>query len=388
MVSLQDLLVLTTVQDNPDEIGYHLHDFKSLMKSIKDNGFCPEKFAPFIERFVTSIADTTDKFLNSDTNNERDLPKITDFFQTVINCFTEQIFNENELYSKILKNIFGKEDANLYKRNPQIDIRKNIINSFLSNDGFNKCLNIIEKETRSSNKFWNLIDICILTSPFLTNEEQKNQLSKLINIIFTKYPLNIKLFDKAPVNNQMISLLPTLIYSKNPDKQLFAEQKSIEISIKNNQVNDSNRMILNSNKTKAVGLVNLGMTCFLNAILQQLYGIPTFRKTVIDYKGNDSFLIELKNLFCKMSNFSLKSVSPYNLIQKLTNSDGSKFNIHEQQDASEYVELLINKSSSIISQEMFHGVLTKYICDKEKSQTEQHQIFSVLSVYYQMVQQN
>ena len=81
-----------------------------------------------------------------------------------------------------------------------------------------------------------------------------------------------------------------------------------------------------------------------------------------------------------MSNFSLKSVSPYNLIQKLTNPDGSKFNIHEQQDASEYVELLINKSSSIISQEMFHGVLTKYICDKEKSQTEQHQIFSVLSV--------
>ncbi|KAK8888309.1 hypothetical protein M9Y10_039375 [Tritrichomonas musculus] len=106
------------------------------------------------------------------------------------------------------------------------------------------------------------------------------------------------------------------------------------------------------------GLKNLGCTCYLNSILQQFYHLPMFRKILIEYNGNEQLFKEIGSLFLQMRDGSLKYVSPKNVTDNWTCWDGTKLNPRVQEDASEFIIMLIDKISSIIPNSMFNGKLS------------------------------
>lgn len=88
------------------------------------------------------------------------------------------------------------------------------------------------------------------------------------------------------------------------------------------------------------GLVNLGNTCYINAVIQALYSVDSFRNLILRAPHDKMLTSELSDLFKSMKNSS-SPVSPANF--KCTFSlHQAKFSGLGQQDAQEFLRYLIN----------------------------------------------
>jgi len=136
---------------------------------------------------------------------------------------------------------------------------------------------------------------------------------------------------------------------------------------------------LPSRNPNGVGLDNLGCTCFVNSIFQQMFHIPMIYKAIIEYNGDNSFTKEFQQLFASMKLANINSLSPRSLLSKY---DEGEFEFGIQQDACEFFTLLIDRLENIIGNnvsEMIAGSMTHIIqsIDKKHS-TSKSEHFKVL----------
>lgn len=89
-------------------------------------------------------------------------------------------------------------------------------------------------------------------------------------------------------------------------------------------------------KCNKVGLKNLGMTCYLNATLQQFYSIKPFRYAIMNYNGDNEFMKQLAILFQNMKYSKTKSVTTQGFVDNFLLM-GEKLNPRCQQDATEFI---------------------------------------------------
>ncbi|OHS98597.1 Clan CA, family C19 [Tritrichomonas foetus] len=120
------------------------------------------------------------------------------------------------------------------------------------------------------------------------------------------------------------------------------------------------------------GLVNLGATCFLNSTLQQFFMIPPLRKSIIEYNGDDVFMIQLRNLFAKMLLSKGHPVSTEDLVKEWTGWDGEKMNPRVQQDACEFVQILIDKLENGIGKEFIQSLFGGTTVDNIEGISEEY----------------
>jgi ubiquitin C-terminal hydrolase len=104
------------------------------------------------------------------------------------------------------------------------------------------------------------------------------------------------------------------------------------------------------------GLLNLGATCFLNSTLQQFYAIVPLRNRVIEYNGTDPFMWELQKLYARMLLSRGYALSPEDLVKTWQNWDGTPMNPRLQQDACEFVQMLIDKLENGIGHDVLHAM--------------------------------
>ena len=140
-----------------------------------------------------------------------------------------------------------------------------------------------------------------------------------------------------------------------------------------------------SSPTGCSGLINLGATCFLNSTIQQFFAIQPLRKRVIEYKGDDPFMEQLRNLFARMMLYNGYLLSTEDLIKEWTGWDGEKMNPRIQQDVCEFVQILIDKLEKGLGEDFVRSLFGGTTVDKiegisDKYSRNSDQPFYILTI--------
>lgn len=97
------------------------------------------------------------------------------------------------------------------------------------------------------------------------------------------------------------------------------------------------------------GLINLGATCYMNSIFQQIFMIEEFRNFLIDAEVQvdqsftDNVMFQFQMVMKGLRDAVRMSYNPRNFCKVFTNFDGSPINPGEQMDADEFFNNLMDK---------------------------------------------
>ncbi|ELP89785.1 hypothetical protein EIN_425070 [Entamoeba invadens IP1] len=139
-----------------------------------------------------------------------------------------------------------------------------------------------------------------------------------------------------------------------------------------------------------VGLMNLGSTCYLNSIMQQMYADYLFRNTLLlaDGDGMTPFLSSVQTVFLKMMKEG-SAVDPRKEVNEMRNERYGMINPSVQRDAAEMFLEIIDSISEETSPSVLHetlkGMYTTEILDcikmpnavKEEQRIEEHVILPI-----------
>ncbi|PRP87509.1 ubiquitin domain-containing protein [Planoprotostelium fungivorum] len=146
-----------------------------------------------------------------------------------------------------------------------------------------------------------------------------------------------------------------------------------------------------------VGLQNLGATCYLNSLVQQLNFIPEFKKPLlsVDLKaaqGQDiekTLLYQIQLLFSHLQDSAKKYYNPVQLCTTLKDYEGRAINTSVQMDCNEFSNMLFDHLESSLKgthqehllKNVFSGTLcNQLICKECPHSSERDEPFYTLSV--------
>lgn len=177
----------------------------------------------------------------------------------------------------------------------------------------------------------------------LTKRIEKYPRSKIIiNLIINKIAFNGVKFLQIPHN---LFPLARIILEKKP-KLITTVLQRVEMI--HAECEDSKLAYTNlTSKTHFKGLNNLGCTCYMNASIQQIFRIENVRNAVFSYNPSDDinndWLAQLQLLFARMIYSPVCCINTKPFIRLWKGWDGMPIDVNEQQDAVEFVQMILDK---------------------------------------------
>lgn len=95
-----------------------------------------------------------------------------------------------------------------------------------------------------------------------------------------------------------------------------------------------------------VGIKNLGCTCYMNSLLQQLFMLKNFRDAILASKteaGEDNLLYQLQYLFSALQCSDKQYINPKAFTKTVKDYDGNPINVNEQMDVDELFNYFMEK---------------------------------------------
>ena len=104
------------------------------------------------------------------------------------------------------------------------------------------------------------------------------------------------------------------------------------------------------------GIHNLGTTCYMNAVMQQLFHVASFSSTLMNavWIGSDAsspdaqLFFSLQAFFREVGRHTSVPFNPTDWISHFTKPDGEPLRLGVQEDAHEYLNMLLNKCDAIL----------------------------------------
>ena len=116
----------------------------------------------------------------------------------------------------------------------------------------------------------------------------------------------------------------------------------------------------NNNKcADACGLRNMGSTCYMNSVLQQLYATPSFLSLFMKENFESEEMKKLQDVFLRMKFSQRKFVDTKELCSASKGIGGVEFDPRQQEDAGEYFNDLMDRAGK--AAEAFKGEITSTI---------------------------
>lgn len=143
-----------------------------------------------------------------------------------------------------------------------------------------------------------------------------------------------------------------------------------------------------------VGLKNLGATCYMNSLMQQFFMIPGFRWGMLEVqdseeKKEESLLWQLQTIFGYLQESEKKYYDTRPFCSSYKDWEGQPMNVGQQQDADEFMNMLLDRLESILKKtqeekllsQFFGGALSNQIISKDCTHvSEREENFFTLSL--------
>ncbi|EDR26733.1 ubiquitin specific protease, putative [Entamoeba dispar SAW760] len=137
-------------------------------------------------------------------------------------------------------------------------------------------------------------------------------------------------------------------------------------------------------KQPFVGLENLGCTCYINSLTQQLYMNPYFRNSIMNVKATDDtpYIKIYQKLFTELHETKVRYINTEEYVSSLKGEDGKELNPYVQMDTHEFLSSTLDtiekELKSIEGQEniidkCFSGTLVNQIVSKECEHISEHE---------------
>jgi len=126
---------------------------------------------------------------------------------------------------------------------------------------------------------------------------------------------------------------------------------------------------INSERSKVgyVGLENLGCTCYMNSLFQQLYMISDFRDTILEtedvnktkVENHENLFHQIQLIFGALKLSQRQSYDPRLFCHAFKDYEGNPMNVLEQMDVDEFFNNIMDKLENVIKPTPNEGIIKR-----------------------------